>query len=296
MKGIRFYANLQRGQAVVGSYCRADSGDTDDSSLASRGRIAGFTPSSRKRLRRYLRNSEAEYRVFGTLTYPADYGRDLHSVKRDLEAFIRRVRRYVSRETFSLCWFLEFQGNGRAHIHFYCTDFLPKDWLSRSWYEIVGSADPRHLAAGTNIKSLANREQSTRYALKYASKAEQKVAPDDSEWIGRFWGVRGVKSVVEASTTFSEREKEDPEIAENLESMRKLQKYEVSQGKMVRKELEIEGKNGHVVLYLWPIDREAIRMALLPFILRIADEVKSNESRTHVRTKPGTRSAAQNRS
>jgi len=268
------YANLQRGQLCLGVYRRSDSGIDHPSNLASRGRIAGFTASASKRLRRYLRNSEAEYRVFITLTYPGGHGVDLRSVKRDLDVFFRRWARDVPRGTYqdwSACWFLEFQSNGRAHIHIYSTHYIHKSWLSRNWYEIVKSSDYRHFKAGTNVKRLNGRAQSMRYAVKYACKSSQKVAPDDLDWIGRFWGVRGKKSTVEASISFPEGVKEAPEVLKPLSNMWNWLQGDKKPAGIVRKVLEFEAFS--VVLYLWPISDDGIRGVVWNFLQQIESAV-----------------------
>lgn len=267
MKVTRNYINLQRGQACFGSYNRSDSGIDSPGNLADRDRIGGFTPSSRKRLRRYLRNCDANYKVFITLTYPGGEGMDLHRVKRDLDVFFRRWKRDVPRGTYenwSACWFLEFQANGRAHIHIYSTHYLHKGWLSRNWYEIVRSDDYRHYKAGTNVKKLADRASQMRYAAKYATKSDQKLPPTDCGWIGRFWGVRGLKTTVEASTTFQEWELESEIVLKTMIFIWNILQKPAKEDRIQRKPIETERFT--CVLYIWPISNDQIRIAIMPYL------------------------------
>ena len=272
------YVSVQRGLSCLGVYRRNDADPDHPSNLQHRDRIEFFSESSRKRLKRYLRNSEAEYRVFGTLTYPPGFGSDCHQVKSDMDIFFKRLRRlharHVSRGTWSLCWFLEFQANGRAHIHFYCTHRVPRLWLSQSWYSVVGSELESHLKAGTNIKSLKpKRSAIIRYAAKYASKQAQKLVPLEISWVGRFWGVRGEKGTVDAGTTFSEAQSEAPEVFGLLNDMHKEQAKAIKAQKMTRKVLDIGGERT-CVLYLWPIDKDEYRLILCGYIEKIAAEVE----------------------
>jgi len=61
--------------------------------------------------------------------------------------------------------------------------FLARQWLSRAWYQIVGSDDPRHLRAGTQVQ----RCKSTRKALSYAAKYVAKISTcAPVQHVGRF--------------------------------------------------------------------------------------------------------------
>ena len=276
MKGTANYASLQRGLYCRGSYLRDDD---RLSSLANREPVAGFSESSRKRLARYIRNSDAIYRVFGTLTYPVGYGNDMAAVKRDIDAFAKRWRRYAAKHwhmpTQSLCWFLEFQSSGRAHVHFYSTCWVNLRWLSRVWYEIVGSSDPRHLRAGTNVKKMARgRRDAMRYAVKYATKSEQKVPPLGIEWLGRYWGVRGLRTHVAASISYTDWDAVDGDVNLALENVSSELRLLGKSGVIDRKVIESEHK-GRLVLYFWPIDADPVRMRILVCHERLVVAVRS---------------------
>lgn len=78
------------------------------------------------------------------------------------------------------------------------SDDQPKDnlkaWMSRNWFEIVGSNDPRHFRAGTRVEEL----RSTKGAFYYASKNYMVKAEDCSgleHKPGRYWCVIGRSNV-----------------------------------------------------------------------------------------------------
>ena len=64
-------------------------------------------------------------------------------------------------------------------------------WLSWNWFEVVGSNDPRHLRAGTNVGEIRSREGVMYYASKYVCKLDTESA----EGAGRFWGIHN-RSVI----------------------------------------------------------------------------------------------------
>ena len=67
---------------------------------------------------------------------------------------------------------------------------LPKDWLARSLFEVVGSGEADHLAAGTSVE----RARSFRGVMCYAGKkylGKEVELPPGWETVGRFWGALG---------------------------------------------------------------------------------------------------------
>ncbi len=126
---------------------------------------------------------------------------------------------------------LEFQDRGAPHYHILITGIIERQKLSRMWYEVVGSDDPRHLQAGTSIqfivddddyrlepdrvryremkrkghknlkRMLISRSEAESYMIGYFKKNDQKVIPANIKNSGRFWShsrdlVEKVKSVV----------------------------------------------------------------------------------------------------
>ena len=177
--------------------------DRHDHCPSPRGKITEFSESSRSRMVSYLRSCDASYRVFATLTYPEEFPRDGESVKLDLKHFLERLRRLqcgnANREQWSVFWVLEFQERGAPHFHLLLSDFVDREWLSRTWYEIVASGDPKHLASGTNVKAIDFGWQIPKEIAKYSAKHYQKLVPPDYEKVGRFWGIWGKRSCVSAT-------------------------------------------------------------------------------------------------
>ena len=70
----------------------------------------------------------------------------------------------------------------------------PKDaiqsWFAVNWYEVVGSGEPRHLAAGTGVETVKSTRGVFYYASKYMAKVEDDPATE-YESIGRCWGIMG---------------------------------------------------------------------------------------------------------
>ncbi len=121
--------------------------------------------------------------------------------KRHLDVFQKRITRYLKTfgvSSWGCLWFLEFQKRGAPHFHllFFGFGFKLFDlaafqkWLSQAWADIVAHADSvefqKHLNAGTKAEWC--RKEHFGYALKYASKLEQKSVPAEFADIGRFWG------------------------------------------------------------------------------------------------------------
>lgn len=167
-----------------------------------RGVIEAFSRESAHRLRDYLVACDAEYRVFCTITYPYGdpAGQSPMHAKKHLRALFERIRRLWGSKRFSyesLCWWMEFTQRGMVHFHFLSTRYVDKSWLAMAWYQIVASENPYHLKAGTRVEGLRSRGDAVNYAAKYATK-QMEYPVEGFERIGRWWGVYGQRSVVEA--------------------------------------------------------------------------------------------------
>jgi hypothetical protein len=138
---------------------------------------------------------------FVTLTYPGEWSRSAEDWKRDLDTWWKRwIRRWGAE--WSAFWKVEPQKRGAPHFHLivmptegqeldYSATF---SWLSRSWYEVVGSSDERHLRAGTRIERVRTYNGAISYAAKYCGKVcAGFVNPETGEavHVGRYWGVLG---------------------------------------------------------------------------------------------------------
>jgi len=163
-----------------------------------RGRVSGFSRQSRKRLLDLLnqiKRDELQSGLFVTLTYPDLFSDEPARWHRDLDAFLKRLKRAYPG---AVCiWRLEFKerlsgvnvGKIAPHFHIVALGIprLSLRWLSRSWYEIVSSGDEKHLLAGTQAQRIRHR----RGILYYCSKYMAKEATSPDFWTGRVWGVVG---------------------------------------------------------------------------------------------------------
>lgn len=157
-----------------------------------RGRVSGYSRASRRRCLRLfasLNRHEVELPLFVTLTYPAAFPADPRRWKRDLDVMLKRVlRRWPAA---AIVWKLEPQKRGAPHFHLavFGVGFIERGWLSAAWYEVVGSGDPKHLQAGTQVERVKNWRGVMAYAAKYIGK--EVAAVDWPEYVGRWWGVAG---------------------------------------------------------------------------------------------------------
>lgn len=151
--------------------------------------------------------------VMVTLTYPSNWEQVAPSnraARAHFDAFRSRLRRALTTEP-SAIWKREFQARGAPHYHLLIA--LPSviggepiaAWVSRNWYEIVGSRDPRHLAAGTGLdwaeplRGIDPVRVAQYFAVHAApgstSKEYQNSAPSlwvEARDVGRFWGYWGL--------------------------------------------------------------------------------------------------------
>jgi hypothetical protein len=144
--------------------------------------VTAFSEASLGRFNFAARNGEPLIAMM-TLTYPAAHPTDGREVKRHWDA----MRRRLVRRSLKGLWILEFQERGAPHIHCFLTSRVDKDFAAQAWYEIVGSGDERHLAAGTQVKLVRELHAIT----SYARKAAQKAVPEGFGNVGRFWAAFG---------------------------------------------------------------------------------------------------------
>lgn len=139
-----------------------------------RGVIRGFSSASRRRLLHEVHSideSQADpYRLFITLTYPAEYPDDNRQWQRHLELFRKRLTRR-QRVQYALAK-LEPQRRGAPHWHIilFTDEPLPHGWVAEAWYDIVDSGDINHLAAGTQVKVIRDFQGVRMYVSKYIAK------------------------------------------------------------------------------------------------------------------------------
>ena len=215
----------------------------EDDNKAKR-QISGWSAKSRANMVRRLSTldytplAEQENTLPGlvTLTYPANWEvvcPDGATARKHLKAFQARFERAWGK-AYGI-WKREYQQRGAPHFHIFMAvpqgkaareviiggepvtiyeDF--KQWLSRSWAEIVGNPDPdeymKHLRAGTGVDYFEGlRFTDPKRVAIYFLKAEggagktsaknyQNFVPKlhrEAGGVGRFWGYWGLKPAVQ---------------------------------------------------------------------------------------------------
>jgi hypothetical protein len=154
-----------------------------------RGKVVGYSPESRRRFMRSMDaidEGQAGLPVFLTLTYPGEFSGSWEVWKRDLRQWLKRLGRQYPQAWG--CWRLEPQKRGAPHFHLLVWGTrIDKEWLSRSWFEVVGSGDERHRRAGTQVQAVRSWNGVKHYTAKYIAKVGELPA----EWgagVGRWWG------------------------------------------------------------------------------------------------------------
>ena len=160
--------------------------------IGVRGAIRGFTKAARKRMLQFLQSVDCEVvglPLFVTLTYPGEWPGDPLRWKRDLDTWLHRLRRAFPAAW--AVWRLEPQRRGAPHYHMLVFGLpkLPREWLSRTWFEVVGSGDERHLRAGTQVQRVDSWRRVIGYAAKYLAKEVAALPGAWQEGVGRWWGV-----------------------------------------------------------------------------------------------------------
>ena len=151
----------------------------------TRGKIKYFSYHSKRRMKLFARNTSHLWKVFIHLTYPKDYPLDGKKVKKHLDIFLKRLKRYCPDIKF--LWIIEFQKRGAPHYHILVNQEVDKNWLSQSWYEVVNSGDIKHLRAGTKVELVRSKNHAVAYLMSYMNKLNQKIVPEEYKNVGRFW-------------------------------------------------------------------------------------------------------------
>lgn len=186
-----------------GRWARLSHGVHEAPAGGPRGVVSGFSPASRRRmLRKVLQvdHDAAPRATFVTLTMPGTWGRPStrelawlvygggSAWKKALDVWLHRLRR-----RFPLVWGiwkLEPQKRGAPHFHLLLWG-LPAscaEWVARSWWEVVGSGEPDHLAAGTRTEWLRSVNGTVYYCAKYCAKVVTEDLGQDWATAGRWWG------------------------------------------------------------------------------------------------------------
>ncbi len=183
-----------RGRSRSSRSCRRDAGgqgvttSEGDEPPAIRGRVCGFSKASRRRLLRRFAKLDRDARpVMITLTYPAAWDPDWRGWKKHLDNWFRRFFRFFPHA--AAIWKLEYQKRGAPHFHLLVWNVpcsvAVKAWVSKSWFDVVGSGDDKHLRAGTRVELVRSWRVASAYCAKYLGKLDAERRLD-----GRIWGIR----------------------------------------------------------------------------------------------------------
>lgn len=186
-----------------------------------RGVITGFSSKSRKRLmRKIAQTKKSALPCFVTLTYPGEYSEDPRQWKKNLRAFLARLKRKYP--LASAVWKLEFQKRGAPHYHLLVWGV---EWIELlcfvpgAWYQVVGSGDERHFRAGTQVSKV----RSWRGVMAYASKYLGKLGSVPTDEPGRFWGVFNAEAIPWAEMVdYAVTDKEAVKVLRLLRRMMKI--------------------------------------------------------------------------
>ena len=174
----------------------------------ARGCITKWSTRSAAGISRYMQECTAVYTLFGTLTVGSNPNGDMHAFKNAVDRMLVWVMRQIGHQDgASVLWWLEFQSRGAPHLHLLYTHWIPWRSSAKAWARICLRAGlcsqeeysrPKNrdfASTSTYFRRLrGNHRKIIKYVRKYAGKSEQKQAPDGVEWVGRWWGVRGLRS------------------------------------------------------------------------------------------------------
>lgn len=165
-----------------------------------RGKVTRFSAASRRRMLYTLgKIQRAKLPLLVTLTYPLAFPADGARWKSHLRRWYQRLERKVP--GVGCIWKLEPQKRGAPHFHLliWGLDGVPlaefRSWASKSWYQVVGSEDEKHLRAGTRVEIVRDRNGMMAYASKYLGKVLEDGDLQGWDQPGRFWGVKGADNI-----------------------------------------------------------------------------------------------------
>lgn len=171
--------------------------------VSRRSAVGEFSIKAQQNCRFHFSSACHKMNTVITLTYPLEL-RDVldgRQIKRHLDNFFKALKRFYGVNTCYV-WVLEFQKNKNPHFHI-LTNIVESDlnifrnWVSETWFRIVGSNLLKHLRAGTNCELIRDNSKVAIYMSSYLKKADQKQVPVNFNNVGRFWG--GSRGVFEIS-------------------------------------------------------------------------------------------------
>lgn len=195
---------------VQGSVLRVDVGGWRPSGLRGggvRGPVREFSGASRRRMMQRCGMVPQDPDVpvgclFICTTYPGEHPEDPEVWRAHRQAFRKRHDRKWGK--VGLVWRGAMQKRGAYHLHGLVNVDVGqvmgglhgyRKWLARAWYEIVGSGDERHLAAGTSAEEVRTWRGVAHYVSQYMANTKDNdgvyLDAETGEVIlaGRWWGI-----------------------------------------------------------------------------------------------------------
>lgn len=167
-----------------------------------RGKVRRLSQRSLDRLAFLALNTAVQFLSIQTLTYGLNFPFDGARVKADLNLYLSYIRGLRRADGCSYIWFLEFQKRGAPHIHILWS-FLPDRFLrhraSMQWAILATKNVSRETIEerkkvyrvhmhNDSWEEVRSKDGAAKYALKYATKPQQKEVPPRFRNVGRFWG------------------------------------------------------------------------------------------------------------
>ncbi len=155
-----------------------------------RGKVFEFSQASKRNLLKVCRNSGHHIKSQICLTYHECSPISGKQVKRNLDNFLKYLRR--ENKNLHYIWVLEFQKNGHPHVHLF-TDIEPtptnRERLAHLWNTTTGESESNKAFTSHPRNFFPWRMSTGTYLSKeYLAKSIQKDVPKTFQDVGRFWG------------------------------------------------------------------------------------------------------------
>lgn len=151
-----------------------------------RGKISGFSSSSRTRFQFTLRNTRFRFSRKISLTYPEEAILSGPSIKKHFKRFLTHLR--LDYPGVLDLWWLEFEENGTPRFNLLVScESIGEDYVKPLWAHIVKSNNPFHLSTGANVQVMSKGIDQGDYFTECSVK-RLPVPTTLRDGIGRFWG------------------------------------------------------------------------------------------------------------
>jgi len=174
---------------VQGRYLCVEGGfkRTGNTSPPTRGKVGVFSKSSQRRMRDCVAKLGEAIPIFVTLTYGKEWSENWRDWKRDLDVFLKRLKRY--NPNLSAIWKLEPQKRMAPHFHLLVYGGrINRDWLALNWAQSTGDVSIEHIKAGTEVRKVKTVRGVAHYASKYMAKEVIAELPEYWLQVGQWWG------------------------------------------------------------------------------------------------------------